>query len=60
MLDTRLTFALPHWTIMAYANNVTNNLGISAYQDPLVYGNRYLAIISQPRTFGIRVGYSFK
>lgn len=60
MIDTRLTFALPHWTVMAYANNVTNNLGIAAYQDPATTGNRYLAIISQPRTFGLRVAYAFK
>jgi len=45
---------------MAYANNVTNNLGITAYQDPAVNGNRYMAIISQPLTIGGRISYSFK
>jgi outer membrane receptor protein involved in Fe transport len=55
-----LSFAWPHWVVTAYANNITNNLGISAYQDPAVNGNRYMAIISQPRTIGLRVGYSFK
>jgi hypothetical protein len=36
------------------------NLGITAYQDPAVFGNRYMAIVSQPRTIGLKIGYSFK
>jgi outer membrane receptor protein involved in Fe transport len=60
MLDTRLSFAWPHWLVTAYVNNLTNNLGITAYQDPAVFGNRYMAIVSQPRTIGLRIGYSFK
>jgi iron complex outermembrane recepter protein len=60
LVDTRLSLAWPHWTLTAYANNLTNNLGITAYQDPAVFGNRYMAIISQPRTIGLRVAYSFK
>jgi outer membrane receptor protein involved in Fe transport len=59
-VDTRLSFAWPHWVVTAYANNVTNNLGILAYQDPASYGNRYMAIVSQPRTIGLRASYSFK
>jgi outer membrane receptor protein involved in Fe transport len=58
--NARVSFSVPHWVITAYANNVTNNLGVTAYQDPAVYGNRYLAIISQPRTLGLRATYSFK
>jgi hypothetical protein len=42
--------------VTAYVNNITNNLGISAYQDPAFNGNRYMAIISQPRTIGGKVG----
>jgi iron complex outermembrane recepter protein len=60
IVDTRVSLEWPHWRIMAYANNVTNNLGITAYQDPAVNGNRYLAIISQPLTIGGRISYSFK
>jgi iron complex outermembrane receptor protein len=60
MLNMRLSFALPHWVATAYLNNVTNNLGITAYQDPAVFGNRYMAIVSQPRTIGLKIGYSFK
>jgi iron complex outermembrane recepter protein len=59
MMDTRLSFALPHWVVTGFIDNLTNNLGITAYQDPAVFGNRYMAIISQPRTIGLKVGYSF-
>jgi outer membrane receptor protein involved in Fe transport len=59
-LDTRLSYALPHFVISAYVDNLTNNLGITAYQDPAVFGNRYLAIVSQPRTYGLTLSYSFK
>jgi iron complex outermembrane recepter protein len=60
MLDTRLALTWPHWMTAIYLNNVTNTLGISAYQDPAVFGNRYLAIVSQPRTVGLTVGYTYK
>lgn len=60
MVDTRLSMAWPHWTAAVYVNNVTNNLGISAYQDPAIFGNRYMAIVSQPRTVGFTVGYRFR
>jgi outer membrane receptor protein involved in Fe transport len=60
MLDTRLTYTHKHWMGSVYVNNVTNNLGISAYSDPAIFGNRYQAVVSQPRTVGFTVGYSFK
>jgi iron complex outermembrane recepter protein len=60
MVDSRVTFTLPHWFATVYVNNVTNNLGISAYTDPAIFGNRYQAVVSQPRTVGLTVGYSFK
>ena len=60
MVDMRLSYTLPHWVLTAYVNNVTNNLGITANQDPAVFGNRYLAIVSQPRTAGFTLRYSFK
>ena len=59
MVDTRLALSWPHWMTAVYVNNVTNTLGISAYQDPAVFGNRYMAIVSQPRTVGITVAYSY-
>jgi iron complex outermembrane receptor protein len=60
MLDTRLSFALPHWVVTVYVDNLADNIGITAYQDPAVFGNRYMAIVSQPRTIGLRIAYSFK
>jgi hypothetical protein len=43
-----------------YVNNLTNTLGINAITDPLFWGNRTSAVISQPRTYGLTLGYSFK
>jgi outer membrane receptor protein involved in Fe transport len=60
MLDTRLSFTKSHWVTTLFVNNLTNILGINAYTDPALYGNRYQAIVSTPRTIGITVAYSFK
>jgi iron complex outermembrane receptor protein len=60
MLDTRLTYSRSHWLATLYVHNLTNNLGINAYADPAIYGNRAEAVISQPRTVGLTLGYSFK
>jgi hypothetical protein len=57
MLDMRLSYALPHWITTLYVNNLTNNLGITSYQDPAIFGNRYEAVVSQPRTVGITFAY---
>lgn len=60
IVDTRLSFTRSHWMGTLYVNNLTNNLGISSYSDPSIYGNRFQAVVSQPRTVGFTVGYSFK
>jgi iron complex outermembrane recepter protein len=60
MVDTRLTYTKSHMLATVYVNNVTNTLGINAITDPLFWGNRTSAVISQPRTFGLTLGYSFK
>jgi outer membrane receptor protein involved in Fe transport len=60
MVDTRLSFATSHWISTVYVNNLTNTLGITSLQDPAIFGNRAQAIVSQPRTVGLTVGYSFK
>jgi outer membrane receptor protein involved in Fe transport len=60
MLDTRLTYMRSHWLATLYVHNLTNNLGINAYADPAIYGNRAEAVVSQPRTVGFTLGYSFK
>ena len=60
MVDTRLSYALEHWIATLYVNNLTDNLGVTSFQDPAIFGNRAQAIVSQPRTVGLTVGYSFK
>ncbi len=60
MLDTRLSWARLHFIGTVYVNNLTNNLGISSYTDPSIFGNRTQAVISTPRTVGFTLGYSFK
>jgi outer membrane receptor protein involved in Fe transport len=60
IVDTQLSFAQAQWMSTLYVHNLTNNLGITSYQDPAIYGNRAQAIVSQPRTVGVRFGYSFK
>jgi iron complex outermembrane recepter protein len=61
MVDTRLSYAYSHYEITAYCNNLTNNLGISSYSDPFNYSpQNYQAIVSQPRTLGLTLVYSFK
>jgi iron complex outermembrane receptor protein len=60
MLDTRLSYQRSHWTASLFCTNLTNNLGITSFQDPALFGNRAQAIISQPRTVGVTVAYSFK
>ena len=60
MLDARMTYTREHWTAAAYVENLTNEIGINSYSDPYNYGNRYQAIVSRPRTFGMSVGYRFR
>lgn len=60
MLDSRITYLHDHWMAAFYVDNVTNNLGILSYSDPAIYGYRAQAIVSQPRTFGLTLGYSFR
>ncbi len=60
MASARAGYEGPHWSMAVFVNNLTNNLGITSYQDPAIFGNRAQAIVSQPRTFGLTVGYSYK
>jgi iron complex outermembrane recepter protein len=60
MVDTRLAYSRNQWLTTLYVNNLTNNLGISSYQDPAIFGNRAQAIVSQPRTVGLTLSYSLR
>jgi iron complex outermembrane recepter protein len=60
MFDARTSFTRSHWIYTLYLDNLTNQIGINSYTDPGVYGSRYAAIVSRPRTVGITIGYSLK
>jgi outer membrane receptor protein involved in Fe transport len=60
MVDARVSYARSHWLASLYVDNIGNVLGITSYSDPGVYGNRYQAVVSPPRTIGATFGYSFK
>ena len=68
MIDTRVTYEIPHWTFAVYCNNLTDQLGISAWSDPrnyspqntLTQGNFVQAVVSTPRTVGFTAAYAFK
>ncbi len=59
LLDTRLSYGRANWIATLYCNNLTNTLGITSFQDPVLFGNRNQAIVSQPRTIGLTVSYAF-
>ncbi len=60
LVNGLISFTRSHWLATAYVDNITNTLGINAYTDPGFYGNRYQAVVSRPRTFGLKIGYNFK
>jgi outer membrane receptor protein involved in Fe transport len=60
MVDTRLSYTLSHYELTAWCTNLTNRLGLNSYSDPANYGPNYQAIVSQPRTVGLTLVYSFK
>ncbi len=60
LLDARVGYQRSRWWTTLYVNNLTNNLGITSYQDPSIFGHRAQAIVSQPRTIGLQVSYSYR
>ena len=60
MASARAGYEGAHWNAALFVTNLTNNLGITSYQDPAIFGNRAQAIVSQPRTVGLTIGYSYK
>jgi iron complex outermembrane recepter protein len=60
LVDARASFAVSHFIGTLYVNNVTDRLGITAYSDPSIFGNRSQGVVSTPRTVGLTLGYSFK
>ena len=60
MVGARVSFTRAHWVSTLYVDNLTNQLGINSYTDPVQWGRNYQALVSTPRTFGFTIGYSVK
>ena len=62
-ITTEHEFGHQYWYGMVATNEFQEawlDEGINSYTDPAIYGNRFQAVVSQPRTVGVTVGYSFK
>ena len=57
-VGARAAYSLPHWTTTLYVDNLTNQIGVNSYTDPIQWGKYYQALVSRPRTFGLTVSYS--
>jgi iron complex outermembrane recepter protein len=60
MVGARASFTLSHWQSTIYVDNLTNQLGVNSYTDPVQWGKYYQALVSRPRTIGFTIGYSVK
>lgn len=59
IMGARVGYTLPHWQATVYVDNLTNQLGINSYTDPVQWGRNYQALVSRPRTAGVTVAYNF-
>ena len=57
--DASAALSADRWTVSAYIDNIGDERGIVARLSPQNYGPRSLGVISNPRTFGVNVRYSF-
>ncbi len=60
MVGARASFTLSHWQSTIYVDNLTNQLGVNSYTDPIQWGKYYQALVSRPRTIGLTIGYSVR
>jgi outer membrane receptor protein involved in Fe transport len=60
MVGARASYAQSHWLSTLYVDNLTNQLGVNSYTDPVQWGKYYQALVSRPRTVGLTIGYSFR
>ncbi|HEV7611579.1 MAG TPA: TonB-dependent receptor [Steroidobacteraceae bacterium] len=58
MVGARVGYSRPHWLATLYVDNLTNQLGVNSYTDPIQWGKFYQALVSRPRTIGLTVSYS--
>jgi iron complex outermembrane receptor protein len=59
-LGARASYAQSHWVSTIYVDNLTNQIGINSYTDPIQWGKYYQALASRPRTIGLTIAYSVK
>jgi len=60
MLGARIGYQLPHWTLTLWGENLTDEIGVNSFTDPVQWGKYYQALVSRPRTIGFTVGYEFR
>jgi iron complex outermembrane receptor protein len=60
LVGARIGYSLPHWITTLYVDNLTNQVGVNSYTDPVQWGKNYQALVSRPRTVGLTVSYSFR
>jgi outer membrane receptor protein involved in Fe transport len=60
MVGARASYAWSHWVVTLYGENLTNQIGVNSYTDPVQWGKYYQALVSRPRTIGLTVGYSLR
>jgi hypothetical protein len=60
MLGARVSYAQSHWVSTLWGDNLTNQLGLNSYTDPVQWGTNYQALVSRPRTFGLTLSYLFR
>lgn len=59
LVGARIGYSLPHWVTTVYVDNLTNQLGVNSYTDPVQWGRYYQALVSRPRTVGLTASYSY-
>ena len=47
-----------HWSVTLYVDDLTNQIGVNSYTDPVQWGKNYQALVSRPRTIGLTASYS--
>ncbi len=57
-VGARAAYLISHWTTTLYVDNLTNQVGVNSYTDPIQWGKYYQALVSRPRTYGFTVSYS--
>lgn len=60
MVGGRASYAWSYWSITLYGENLTNQIGVNSYTDPVQWGKYYQALVSRPRTIGLTIGYSLR